>query len=104
MTTAATQDPRPVSTTELLTSAKSTLAAVSVTNAATLVLAADATRTGAVFQPTDADIYIGDSGVTATTGILLTAGTPFTDTLTVDAWYGITASGTADCRVLEITA
>jgi hypothetical protein len=71
---------------------------------ATLVLAANADRKVAVIQNAGTvDCYIGPSGVTTSTGLELVAGAAFVDDASVSAWYGITASGTADVRVCEVT-
>jgi hypothetical protein len=77
--------------------------AVSVgSSAAVLLLAANASRHSALLQPLSVDLYIGDSTVTAATGIKLTAGVINSDIVSTGPLYGITASGTADVRVAEV--
>ena len=49
------------------------------------------------------DVYLGTSNaVTASNGYLLAAGETYDDADTGSAYYAITASGTADLRVLEV--
>lgn len=82
---------------------KDTKAAVSIDDApSVLVLAANEDRRAALIQPLTTDLYLGDSSVTALTGIKVTAGSVFVDTYTKDDWYGITSAGTSDVRVLEV--
>lgn len=83
---------------------------VSVTNTATLIIAANSARqelfiTNAGISP---DIFIGpDATVTATTGLPLFAGQTRERSRGFSIWlgpvYGITSSGTADIRVWETT-
>lgn len=80
---------------------KSTKAAVSVGTEAEVILAANEDRRACLIQPTDGDIYIGDSTVLTTTGIKVASGTVFTDAYTQDVWYAI-SGGSVDVRVLEV--
>ena len=85
--TSTTTDPAPDSTADLL-------------------LAANADRISAIIavEAGSVTVYLGaDSGVTSSPGFPLAAGETFTDRSSVDAWWGITASGTADVRVTETT-
>lgn len=90
---------------QLVTSAIGTTisaAAVSVTNAATLIAAADATRQSVIVQNLGAaDIYLGGSGVTAAAGLKVASGAALAIDKTTAALYGITSAGTADVRVLS---
>lgn len=85
-----------------------TVAAVAPTTTATLITLANTARSGLYIYNAHAtvDCFIGpSSGVTASTGIpLLHATGAFFDDHTSNAWYGITASGTSDLRVIVITA
>lgn len=80
------------------------------TTTALLLAAARPNRTSILIQNIGvADVYLGNSDVTAsgsTRGILLTGNlspaSTLTDTTTLDAWYAITASGTADVTVCEV--
>ena len=74
------------------------------TNTAAVALAANSSRITAVIQNVGTvDVYIGkDNTVTTTNGLLLAAGASLTDDSSTDAWWGITASGTADLRILEV--
>lgn len=47
-------------------------------------------------------VYMGKSGVTSSSGIPLAANASMSDDVSLDAWYGITGSSTADVRVLEV--
>lgn len=73
------------------------------TTSAAVVLSANALRTSCLIQNVGTvDVYLGkDNTVTTTNGIKLAAGASLADDASVDAWWGITASGTADLRVLE---
>jgi hypothetical protein len=74
------------------------------TSTATLVLAANAGRKACIIQNVGTvNCYLGaTSGVTTSNGLLLRAGEELADDTSVDDWYGITASGTADLRVVEV--
>lgn len=75
--------------------------AVSVGATATLIVAGE--RLGvSIWNNSSQTVYLGDSGVTTTTGFPIAAGTGFTDSLTSSPIYGIVASSTADCRVLAV--
>lgn len=71
---------------------------------ADLLLAANAARKSAILQNVGTvDAYIGPSGVTTSSGLLLAAsGGVLVDDTSTSAWYGITAAGTADIRVCEV--
>lgn len=74
---------------------------VTVTSLATLLAAENPKRVAILMQNLGSvDVYLGDSNVTIATGIRLAAGQTYSDNHTVRAWYGITASATADVRVL----
>ena len=71
---------------------------------ADLILAANTLRKAAIIQNAGAvDVYLGPSGVTTSSGLLLAAGASLVDSASTSAWYGITSSGTADLRVCEVT-
>lgn len=73
------------------------------TSSASQIVAADVTRKSVFIQNVGSvDVYLGASGVTTSTGILLAAGASCTDRESTDAWYAVTASGTADLRVMVV--
>lgn len=74
------------------------------TSTAASVLAANTSRKSCIIQNVGTvDVYLGkDNTVTTTNGLLLAAGQWITDETSTDAWWGITASGTADLRVCEV--
>ena len=47
------------------------------------------------------DSYLGQAAVTTSTGFLLRPGETFIDEWTTQAWFGVTASGTATFSILE---
>lgn len=72
------------------------------TTAAMLLASANSSRLTLLIQNIGTvDVYLGLAGVATTTGILLKAGSALTDDISSSAWYAITASGTADLRILE---
>jgi hypothetical protein len=76
--------------------------AVAPTTSATLVIAANANRKAVTVKNAGTvDCYIGGSGVTTALGSPLLAGESFRTERSTAALYAITASGTADLRVLE---
>lgn len=77
---------------------------VSVTNAATQILAANSSRLQALIANNgSATMYLGkDNTVTSSNGIPITSGQYLIDDVTTDAWWGITASSTADTRTVEV--
>ncbi|MHB8409828.1 MAG: hypothetical protein ACYDHY_17375 [Acidiferrobacterales bacterium] len=82
---------------------KSAPVTVSVTTAATLILAANGSRVVAnIANVSTQTVYLGrDNTVTTANGWPLGAGSNMEDRETTDAWYGIVAVGTADVRPLE---
>lgn len=72
--------------------------------AAALQLAANASRKCAVIYNNGTQtVYLGkDSSVTTSNGMPLLAGATLVDDHSVDAWWGITASGTGDLRIYEV--
>jgi len=76
---------------------------VSVTNAATLIIAANTSRQGVVITNTSTTVtvFVGASGVTATTGQALLPGNSLTAPAT-SAFYGITAASTATVSFMEV--
>lgn len=77
--------------------------AVTVTDSATLIIAARTGRKALIILNNSAgDVYIGGTGVTTTNGFKLTTGQSFSDYATGAAWYGIVASSTANMRVIEV--
>jgi hypothetical protein len=68
----------------------------------TLVLDSNSARIAAyIYNNGGVNIAIGNSHVTANTGIVLPPGAGFWDFLSMDAWYAAASSGTADVRVQE---
>ena len=83
---------------------KSTKAAVSVGVTATLLINGNRNRYVLYIVNEGASkVYLGDVNVTSTTGMPLQSGSIWPDYDTKDAWYAITASGTADIRLMEVT-
>jgi len=78
---------------------------ITVDTSADLVLAANAGRvTALIVNNGSVTVYLGnDNTVTTTNGIPLVAGAALEDGESGDAWYGVTASGSADVRVLEVS-
>jgi hypothetical protein len=75
------------------------VAAVSVTNTVggVLIYAADpAIRSAVIYNNGTATIFLGPSGVTAATGIPLTAGSGYHESNINVALYGITAAATTE--------
>jgi hypothetical protein len=79
-------------------------AAVSVATSATLITPKDSARRSVViYNNGSADVFLGGSGVTTATGLVLDPGGSFTDDVSISAWYGIVASGTVEVRVAVVT-
>ena len=97
-TDVSTAAPLPVTT-----GTASTLAAnnVACTTGATAILAANQARKGFVIKAIDGAVYIGGSGVTTSTGFLLSTGESLSSSVFTGAVYGITASGTVNVRYWE---
>lgn len=81
-----------------------TVSRTSITTAVTLILAAKASRVSAVlYNAGPSDIYVSASNAVSTsTGFLFPVGATFADDASNDAWYGVTASGTATIHALEV--
>lgn len=81
-----------------------TFSAAAPTTAATLLLAANASRTTALLANNGTQtVYLGVANtVTTANGVPLAPGATLTDETTTGAWWGITASGTGDVRVVEV--
>lgn len=90
-------------------SASSPATAVVAITTATLLVAANANRKSLVIYnlSTTTYIYVGKNvGVTALTGLPLPPGGQFEDgpdPVTPEAWYGITAAGSAETRYIEVS-
>jgi hypothetical protein len=80
-------------------------AAVTVDTSADLILAANADRvTALIVNNGSVTVYLGKANtVTAANGLPLVAGATLEDGESGSAWYGITASGSSDVRVLEVS-
>ena len=93
-------------TTDLIGTQTRTVSAVSVDNTVggTAIVAADATtKSVVIYNNGTATIYLGPSGVLATTGLPLTAGSSFRESNINIALYGITAGATTEnIRVMLI--
>lgn len=49
------------------------------------------------------DVYLGtDDTVSSSNGLLLKAGSYISDDSSIDAWWAVAASGTADLRIVEV--
>jgi hypothetical protein len=76
---------------------------VTVSSTATGLAPERASRAGiALFNNGAGVVYLGGPDVTAASGFPLPAGASFSEDGSRDAYYGVTASGTVDVRVLEI--
>jgi hypothetical protein len=74
------------------------------TGSAASVLAANANRLRALIQNTGSvNVFLGVSGVTSSTGLLLVPGASLEDDASNDAWFAITASGTGALVILEVS-
>lgn len=83
---------------------KSTVAQVSVGTSSTSIIAANSARKSLVITNQGAStIYVGNSGVTTSTGFALAAGASISDVTTVDAWYGVVATGSVTAGVIEVS-
>lgn len=85
---------------------KTTHAAVSVTTAATQILAANSERKSAIiYNNSAATIFVGpDNTVTTVNGLPVPAAQSLTDPDTIDAWFGIVVGpGASDVRVIEVS-
>lgn len=80
---------------------------ITVTNAATSILAANNERKGSlIFNASNQTVYLGmDSSVTTSNGLPLLANASMQNSGQNEVWkgaiYGIVASATADCRFWE---
>lgn len=82
---------------------KETSRAVTVSTTATLLSDTGPRSLARVFYNNgSATIFIGKDDVTTANGFPVPAGASFTDEFSMDAWYGIVASGTEEMRVLEV--
>lgn len=78
---------------------------VQPTTAATLIVSANPGRTSLTLRNAGSvTVYLGrDAAVTTATGYPLEAGEVLEDTDSIDAYYGIAASGTGDIRSIEVS-
>ena len=78
---------------------------VAIGTTAAVVLAPNAARKSCLICNTGAaTVYLGpNSSVTTTTGVPLASGDRLPDDASLDAWYGITASGSAALIVVEVS-
>lgn len=82
----------------------STVAQVSVGTSSTLILAANTSRKSmAITNQGASTIFLGNTGVTTSTGFALAAGATLSDVTTTVAWYGVVASGTVTAGVIEVS-
>lgn len=74
------------------------------TSSASSIVAANSSRKSVtIHNAGSVTVYLGGtSGVTTSNGIPLGAGETLSDDSSTDAWYAITASGTADLRIVEV--
>lgn len=99
-------DPIDIAGSITATSAKGTTAFTdpACDTSADLLLAANSNRVVATIQNAGTvRVYLGPSGVTTSSGLVLEPGDTMVDEHSTSAWYGITASGTADLRVCEVS-
>ena len=78
-------------------------AQVTVTTAATLLVAADMQAEQVNFHSSSGTIYLGDANVTSSTGYRMDNGDKAVFANHENAIYGITSTGTATMSVLVIT-
>jgi hypothetical protein len=72
-------------------------------SAASIVAANAARQTVTIHNAGTVTVYLGStSGVTTSNGIPLAPNATLCDESSVDAWYGITSSGTGDLRIVEV--
>lgn len=84
-------------------SGSKTAAAATCDTTADQLVAANASRVSLLIRNVGTvDIYLGLSGVTTSTGMLLSPGEWIADDSSTDAWYGITGSGTGAVRYIEV--
>lgn len=76
---------------------------ITVTTSPTLLVAATANATRTIYiEPVGADIHIGGSAVTTTTGLVTKKDVISTvDLPPVNALYGVTSTGTVTIRILQ---
>lgn len=78
--------------------------AAAPTTAAAQCLAANAGRIRAtIVNAGTQTVYLGPASVATSTGIPLVAGAAMEDAESTDAWYAVTASGTGDLRIIEVS-
>ena|SRR5690242_738773 len=84
---------------------KSTHTNVSVGVTATQILPLNSNRKSCViFNNSAVTVFVGpDNTVTTGNGLGIPTQSTLTDPDSIDAWFGIVASGTADVRVIEVT-
>lgn len=78
---------------------------VLVTTSAVLLLDADANRISVLFSNNGAaTLYLGKDATltTSNAGTFVASGANLPDSDSQDAWWGITSSGTADVRIIEV--
>lgn len=80
-----------------------TITRVTVTTAETTLAAANTRRLSVECQPLGADVYIGVTGMTTSTGTLIVNGDSYEDRDSSVAIKGRTSTGTCDVIVVEIT-
>lgn len=75
------------------------------TTTAASVLGANATRkVASLYNAGTQTVYLGkDNTVTTSNGFPLVPGGNMVDDASTDAWWAITASGTGDLRIIEVT-
>jgi hypothetical protein len=75
---------------------------VDTTSGGILLSDAGAWKTRTFTNTGSVTVYLGKSGVTTAIGSPLAANASMSDDVSLDAWYGITGSSTADVRVVEV--
>lgn len=69
------------------------------TSAVAITAKADSAYVGFTLQPLGGDVYLGDSGVTTSSGTKVVAGEVIAIATKYPANYFVIAAGTVDCRV-----
>lgn len=79
--------------------------AVAPTTTSTTVAAANTSRISLTIVNNGSQVvYIGPRGVTTSNGIPVAAnGGAYEDVTSLDAWFAVTAAGTGDLRILEVS-
>jgi len=97
---------RPISVNETVIGVKGDKTIINKTPTTTpmlLLASSDFRKTVTIYNNGSVTVYLGANGnMTSANGFPLLAQQTFVDEESRDAWYGVTASGTADLRIIEV--